>query len=158
MLPEILNFTFKGTFKSHVSLCSFQFRSSGPCITVCKGTQRFLTHFRVTRNCENIILCPVLTFCNKESSPVYVLWSIIWLSWGAAIAQWNRLRLPACHPATPSSSPKHTIYTFIVYSICVYICHVKSTKIKKRPGLAHDKNIIWLSWWWDLLLLHFPDD
>ena len=35
---------------------------------------------------------------------------------GAAIAQWIRLRLPSCRPG---SSPKHTIYAFIIYSqIC----------------------------------------
>ena len=35
--------------------------------------------------------------------------------WGTAIAQWNRLRLPSCRPGP---SPKDTIYTFIIYSIC----------------------------------------
>ena len=41
------------------------------------------------------------------------------------------------NPAAPGSSPKHTIYDFIIYSICA-ICHVKRTKINtKRPGLAH---------------------
>ena len=45
----------------------------------------------------------------------------------------------AYHFAVLGSSPKHTIYAFIIYSICaIGICHVKSTKInKKRPGLAH---------------------
>ena len=32
----------------------------------------------------------------------------------AGITQWIRLRLPA----TQGSSPKHTIYAFIIYSIC----------------------------------------
>ena len=41
-------------------------------------------------------------------------------------------------PAASGSSPKHTIYTFIINS---QICHVKRTKLnKKRPGLAHFKN------------------
>ena len=45
----------------------------------------------------------------------------------------------AHHPAAPGSSPKHTIYAFIIYStyLC-YTCHGKRTKInKKRPGFAH---------------------
>ena len=47
----------------------------------------------------------------------------------------------AFHPATPGSSPKHTIYT--LKHLKLNLCIVKGTKInKKRPGLAHLKNTL----------------
>ena len=47
-------------------------------------------------------------------------------------------RPPNYHPVAPGSSPKHTIFAFFIYksNLCC-ICHVKRTKIKKRPRLAH---------------------
>ena len=55
--------------------------------------------------------------------------------WGAAIAQWIRLRLPSCHPGFESQA--HHLHFFHLYYLC-YICHLKRMKInKKRPGLAH---------------------
>ena len=40
---------------------------------------------------------------------------------GAAIAQWIR---PAFHPAAQGSTPKHAVYTFIIYSqICAIFVH-----------------------------------
>ena len=46
------------------------------------------------------------------------------------IAQWISLCLPSCRPG---SSPKHTIYAFIIYGICALgICDVKRTKINKK--------------------------
>ena len=55
----------------------------------------------------------------------------------------ERKKSLGCHhssvDSSAGSSPKHTIYAFIICSICA-ICHVKRTKInKKRPGLAHLK-------------------
>ena len=45
---------------------------------------------------------------------------------GAAIAQWICLRLPSCNPG---SSPKHTIYTFIIFSrICAKFVMWKERK------------------------------
>ena len=48
---------------------------------------------------------------------------------GTAIAQWIRLHLPFCHPG---SSPKHIIYAFIIYSICVIFVMWKEQKQTKR--------------------------
>ena len=60
------------------------------------------------------------------------------VSWGATIAQWIRLRLPSCRPGFESQACH---LRFFIY-LC-YICHVKRTKInKKRPGLAHLKNML----------------
>ena len=60
--------------------------------------------------------------------------------WGAAIAQWIRLRLPSCRPGFESQAHHLRFFQFKLFKL--YICHlnwnVKRTKInKKRPGLAH---------------------
>ena len=52
--------------------------------------------------------------------------------WGAAIAQWIRLRLPSCRPGFESQAHHLRFHEFIE------LCNVGKTKInKKRPGLAH---------------------
>ena len=62
------------------------------------------------------------------------------LNWDAAIAQWIRLCLPPCRPRFESQA-RHLRFCHL-QSILRFICHVKRTKInKKRPGLAHLKNI-----------------
>ena len=51
---------------------------------------------------------------------------------GVVIAQWTRLHLPSCRPL--GSSPKRTIYPFIIYSqICVIVVVWKTTK-KSKTG------------------------
>ena len=66
------------------------------------------------------------------------------LNWDAAIAQWIRLCLPPCRPRFESQA-RHLRFCHL-QSILRFICHVKRTKInKKRPGLAHLKNIIKLN-------------
>ena len=56
-------------------------------------------------------------------------------SWGAAKAQWIRLRLPS---GCPGLSPKHAIYAFIIYrQICAIFVKRKERKNTKRPGLSH---------------------
>ena len=58
----------------------------------------------------------------------------------AATAQWIRLRLPSCHPG---SSPKHTIYAFIIYrQICAVFVSWKQRKTKKRPGMGHFNKVM----------------
>ena len=48
---------------------------------------------------------------------------------GATIAQRIRLRVPSC---SPGSSPKHTIYTFFIYSNCAIFVMWKERKYTKR--------------------------
>ena len=60
--------------------------------------------------------------------------------WGAAIAQWIRLRLPSCRPGFESQAHQQCFFKFILFKL--YICHliwnVKRTKLnEKLPGLAH---------------------
>ena len=53
--------------------------------------------------------------------------------WGAAIAQWIRLRLPSCRPGFESQAHHLCFHQFIKK-----LCNVEKTKInKKRPRLAH---------------------
>ena len=40
--------------------------------------------------------------------------------WGAAIAQWIRLRLPSCHPGFESQA-HHLGFYFIYSQICLYL-------------------------------------
>ena len=51
---------------------------------------------------------------NDELRAVVALKVTKYVFRGAAVAHRIRLRLPSCHPG---SSPKHTINTFIIYSI-----------------------------------------
>ena len=57
------------------------------------------------------------------------------MTWGAAIAQWIRLRLPSCRPGFES------IYIVqIVYLSFELECEKNKNK-QKRPGLAHLKKM-----------------
>ena len=52
-------------------------------------------------------------------SPLYYLPSVLWvlpkiLAWGAAIAQWIRLRLPSCRPGLESQAYQLSFYKFII--------------------------------------------
>ena len=56
---------------------------------------------------------------------------------GAAITQWIRLRLPSCRPGFESQAFHLSFYKFIVV-----LCGKDENKRKKRPELAHLKNLL----------------
>ena len=58
----------------------------------------------------------------------------IFVSWGAAIAQWICVRLPYCHPRFESQAHHlHFLYSnFVLYCHCVE----KRTKIKEEAGFG----------------------
>ena len=61
--------------------------------------------------------------------PLSTMVVVTFILGGAAIAQWICLLLPSCCPA---SSPKHVIYTFIIYSQICAILSCEKNKNKQK--------------------------
>ena len=55
-------------------------------------------------------------------------------SWGAAITQWIRLRLPSCHPGFDSQADHLNFYHLLPNLCTICPCSVKRTKINKKEA------------------------
>ena len=67
------------------------------------------------------------------------------IHWGAAIAEWIRLRLLSCHLGFKSQAHNPRFFQFIKFKL--YICHlnwnVKRTKISKEAGISTFKKLLY---------------